>query len=64
VKGWIKFRREEVAQPRGGEWHQAKEVHVLTACALTVKTEERPGNDYPGYGAKICPTCAAAKDEP
>ena len=67
MKGWIKFGPKDQALPtrplEQGGWHQAVEIWIVTACGAEVKTDERPGNDYPGYGAKVCPTCAATKDE-
>jgi hypothetical protein len=64
-KGWIKFGPNEVSpiDAPARQWHQATVVIVKTACDLAVATDERPGNDYPGYGARICPTCLATKDE-
>ena len=64
MKGWIKFGPNEAqAEMEPHSWHQAVEVVVKTACTLSAVTDERPGNDYPGYGARICPTCAATKEE-
>lgn len=68
MKGWIKFGPHEEAlptrpleHPRG--WHKAVEVWVVTGCGAEVKTDERPGADFPGYGAKVCPACLATRDE-
>lgn len=65
MKGWIKFGPREVSpiDAPAGQWHQAAFVIVKTACGLAVSTDERPGG-VPGYGAKVCPTCLATRDEP
>jgi hypothetical protein len=64
MKGWIKFGPNEApAEMKPHSWHKAVEVRVLTACTLETATDERPGRDFPGYGAKVCPTCLATRDE-